>query len=198
MIQVRFHFLLPALCLVVATAAGCSSSGSYASRGGAEDDVRPVALKGEGSFFGGQIGATLTVSRGFDREKRVPHERPDLIDIPDPDAKDYAENMSKIMALQIRGSPLPPVVMQLSLANHGEQPAEVEITDLNSDLGNFAVRPDHLTIAAGKTAEPDPVHSSLGVTSEEIPVTVGLRVGTKTESHVILVKSLFTPSGQRK
>ena len=46
---------------------------------------------------------------------------------------------------------------------------------MNSDLGNFAVRPSKISVSPGQTAEPDPMISQLGVTSDEFPVTVRLR-----------------------
>lgn len=120
------------------------------------------------------------------------------IDLPDPDDKDYAESISKIMRLQIRGSPMPPITLRVVLANTSQQPIEVDISEVNSDLGNFAVQPEKLTIPAGKSAEPYPMNSQIGLIGDNFPVKVSLRVGEKTESQTITVKSLFNPDGTRR
>ena len=120
------------------------------------------------------------------------------IELPDETDKDYAESVGKILKLQIRGSPMPPITLRLKLANQTKQTLEVEIPEVNSDLGNFAVQPDHLTLAPGQAAEPNPMNSQLGMIGDDFPVKVGLRLGDKTESQVVMVRSLFTPEGARK
>ncbi len=97
------------------------------------------------------------------------------IDLPDASDKDYAESVSKIMMLQIRGSPLPPITLRLGLTNQSKDALDVAITELNSDLGNFAVQPDHLALAPGQTAEPDQMNSQLGMMGDNFPVKVTLR-----------------------
>jgi hypothetical protein len=42
------------------------------------------------------------------------------------------------------------------------------------------------------------MNSQLGVTSDEIPVKVAIRANGKTESKIIVVKSLFTGDLQKK
>jgi len=89
------------------------------------------------------------------------------------------------------GSPLPPVTTRLKLQNRGTETLEIEILEVNSDLGNFAVRPAKIRVAPGQTAEPDPMISQLGVTSNEIPVKVTLRkVGDTAQSQILTVISL--------
>jgi hypothetical protein len=175
---------------------------------------RPVAMQGEAKFFDGQLVATISISRGFERgggrggegggggggrgRGRRNNDQYEEIDLPDPDDKDYAESISKIMQLQIRGSPLPPVTLRLALSNPTPQPIDVDISEVNSDLGNFAVQPEKLTIPAGKSAEPYPMNSQLGLVGDNFPVKVSLRIGDKTESQIITVQSLFNPDGTRK
>jgi hypothetical protein len=211
MTQVRFSILHPiarfcAGFLLAVALAGCSGpSRTPPPTLASLSAPRPIAMKGEGRFFDGQVIATLIVSRGFERGMGGRGDRALLdkdetaqIYLPEPEDKDYAEAMGKIMALQVRGSPVPPVTLRLSLANQTKQPLEVEIVELNSDLGNFAVQPDHLMIGPEKSAEPDAMNSQLGATSAEIPVKLALRYGGKTESQVVLVKSLFTTGGKRE
>lgn len=211
MTQVRFSTPVPiarlATGLLLALGfAGCSSGPrppppSLASLSA----PRPVAMKGEGRYFDGQVVATLVISRGFERGMGGKGDRGVLdkdetaqIYLPEPEDKDYAESMGKIMALQVRGSPVPPITMRLTLTNQSGQMVEVEILELNSDLGNFAVQPDHLTLGPGKSAEPDAMNSQLGVAGTEIPVKLALRCAGKTESQVIPVKSLFNAQGLRE
>jgi len=158
-------------------------------------------MQGQGRFFDGQVVATLSVSRGFlgmSGAHGKKGQQYDVIELPDPDDKDYIDSMIKIQALLIRGNPLPPVTLRLNLANQAKQPLEVEIRELNSDLGNFAVQPDKLTIAPGQSAEPYQMNSELGVFNDDIPVKLVLRCAGKTETQVVSVQSLFTPDGKRK
>jgi hypothetical protein len=187
-------------------AAGCGSGPRSAPSLAAASAPRPVAMQGEAKYFDGQIVATVSVSRGFERGggrgrgggRRGNYDQLEETDLPDPDEKDYAESISKIMQLQIRGSPMPPVTLRLALSNSTPQPIEVDISEVNSDLGNFAVQPEKLTVPAGKSAEPYPMNSQLGLIGDNLPVKVVLRVGDKTESQVITVRSLFNPDGTRK
>jgi len=75
---------------------------------------------------------------------------------------------------------------------------QVDIQEVNSDLGNFAVQPELLSLAPDQTGEPDPMISQLGVTSDEIPVKVTLSVAGKSESRTILVKSLAEPISEQQ
>jgi hypothetical protein len=213
MTQVPFY---PRSCLALAASAlglilavaGCGTASHQPPPGDAPVE-RPIAMKGTDKFFGGEIEAVLTVTRGFGHGhgsggKGGADEEPNLSEIfsselnSDSDNKNYEEIYAKMRALQVRGSPLPPVILRLILNNHGPAPVDVEIVEVNSDLGNFAVRPDQLNLVPEKAIQPDPMTSLLGVTSDEIPVKVGLRVNGKTESKILLVKSVFTPDGKKK
>lgn len=78
----------------------------------------------------------------------------------------------------VRPSDAPPVQLRLRLTNHGDAPADVEVLDFDSALGNFAVQPAKLTLPVGQTVEAEPMTSRLGVPAvEEIPITVRLRIG---------------------
>jgi hypothetical protein len=176
---------------------------------------RPVAMKGEGSFDGGNVHVVATVARGFMRGPgktghNVPRERKgwfrhdtdafsenysfDYGDSEEEQKEAVEEYIRQAMARRAAGSPMPPVTLNVTFENRGAQPIEIVPTDVNSDLGNFAVRPPKLTLAPGEKGALEPMVSQLGVTSDEIPLTVGIRVGGKTESHVILVKNILAPS----
>lgn len=164
---------------------------------------RLVAMSGTADFFGGKITATITVSRGSGRKpghpaggpdqrgargggRMRPNSRPERGESPaeeaDPDSR----------VRQGVGSPLPPVTLRLKLENHGPQPVAIEILEVSSELGNFAVRPATLSIAPAQTAEPDPMFSKLGVTSDEIPVKVILKISGARETQTIAVLSVRT------
>jgi hypothetical protein len=97
-------------------------------------------------------------------------------------------------ARRAAGSPMPPVTLRVAFQNHGTQPLELEVTEVNSDLGNFAVRPPKLTIAPGETGVLEPMVSQLGVTSDEIPLKVAVRSGGKKEQQVVVVKNIIGES----
>jgi hypothetical protein len=93
------------------------------------------------------------------------------------------------------GSPMPPVTLRLSLTNNAQDgaPLEVEIVDFDSDLGNFALKPDHVALAPGQTGGPGSVVSRLGVTSAEIPVKVTLRLAGKKETQSVVLRPKAVP-----
>ncbi len=80
---------------------------------------------------------------------------------------------------------MPPAMMRLRIDNTTEAVMVVQIREVKSELGNFAIRPDELTLDPGKSAEVEPMVSMLGVESFSLPVSVTLRVGGQTESKVI-------------
>jgi hypothetical protein len=77
-------------------------------------------------------------------------------------------------APQIRPSNLPAVRLHLRLTNRGPAPVTVEVTDFNSDLGDFVVEPPKILLAPNESAEAEPMTSQLGVTSDSIPLTVAI------------------------
>jgi hypothetical protein len=88
------------------------------------------------------------------------------------------------------GSPLPPVTLHLILHNTSKETFSVTIIDFDSDLGNFAVHPDVLSLAPDQSAEPDSMVSQLGVGSDLIPVKVTLMKGGVRETKLVQVKAL--------
>jgi hypothetical protein len=97
-------------------------------------------------------------------------------------------------ARRAAGSPMPPVTLKVAFENRGTEPVEIEVTEVNSDLGNFAVRPPKLTIAPGASGVLEPMVSQLGVTSDEIPLKLAVRFGGKKEQQVVIVKNILAAS----
>ena len=174
---------------------------------------QPVAMRGESAFLDGRLTAVATVSRGFgqgsstkggSRDGRAGRnaERAQIGDSnssgfgdsEDEQKEAMAEYMRMVWAQRAAGSPMPPVTLRLKFENHGTEPVEIEITEVNSDLGNFAVRPPKLTLAPGQAGTLDPMISQLGVTSDEIPVKVEIRHAGKKEAKIVTVKNLILPS----
>jgi hypothetical protein len=214
--RTRCARLIGAVTLLGLFAGGCSSTlppDPMAEAAGAGE--RPIAMKGDANYFDTKIVATVTISRGFDRGvdrgKQGPirargRDRKDATTIGLSDnypsfsgmeneaeqREMYEDMVRRARAQRAAGSPMPPVTIRLKLENRGAEPVEVDLLEVNSDLGNFAVRPTKLTLAPGQTGESDPMVSQLGVTSDEIPMKVSLRTAGKKETVLIPVKSLFT------
>lgn len=186
-----------------------------ARSGGSED--RPVAMKGEAVYAGGNVQVVATVARGFRRsgtraagrvddefQRKQRHGR-DMDPFNESYSFDYGDSeeaqkeavqdyIRQAMARRAAGSPMPPVTLSVEFTNRGTEPVEIAPMEVNSDLGNFAPRPKTITVAPGEKAKLEPMVSQLGVTSDAIPVTIGIRVGGKTETQVIEVKNILAPS----
>ena len=185
---------------------------------------RPVAMRGEGTFLDGKVAALATVSRGFDRgvrggpRTRKGEKGEGVYDEGRRNRRDDAgaftevyniggygdseEEQKEAMQDYVRqararraaGSPMPPVTLRVLFENKGTEPLELEVTEVNSDLGNFAVRPPKLTIAPGEKGILEPMISQLGVTSDEIPLKLAVRAGGKKEQQVVVVKNIIAES----
>ena len=198
--------------------AGCRSSDGprdlmmeEASAGPVE---RPVAMLGNTSFLEGKLNAVATVSRGFDRgragrsdlkgedmsgrRRRNDDVFGEVYQIYGDSEEEQKEAMQDYIrqarARRAAGSPMPPVTLRVQFENKGTEPLEIEVTEVNSDLGNFAVRPPKLVIPPGEKASLDPMISQLGVTSDEIPLKLAVRQGGKRENQVVVVKSVIRDS----
>jgi hypothetical protein len=157
--------------------AGCYGPANDELTKGVVTGERPVAMEGSDLFFGGRVAVKVTLSRGIGRGLRKGRSG-------DSTYHDYTDTEGKILV----GSPLPPVTLHLILTNPGTEPITVGLIDFVSDLGNFAIDPDTLTVAPGQTAEPTAMVSQLGVSSDVIPFRVTLRLGRDKESRTFPVK----------
>jgi hypothetical protein len=88
------------------------------------------------------------------------------------------------------GAPLPPVTLHLILTNAGPGSLSVTVDDFESELGNFVVDPEVISLAPGETAEPTPMVSQLGVSSDDILFKVSLIVAGQKETRTIEVKDV--------
>ena len=207
MIRARINSLEVPLVVGLLTVAivGCSGIGRQSTS--RQDDAEtiaaaPIAMQGETDYFDGSVSARVTVSRGFGEEmsqklqKKIEEDTPTLAEVFEEELADrvkhpFGETIQKMSALVPRGSPIPPVIIRLRLTNRGTEARDVEILELNSVLGNFVVQPSPVAVPAGGTAEPEALSSRLGVTSEQIPVTVVLRMNGRTERQTVNVSSLL-------
>ena len=181
---------------------------------------RPVAMRGETTFLEGKVGALATITRGFDRGVRGPgrkkgeeayeiggRRRKDDVgafsevyniggygDSEEEQKEAIADYMRMAKARRAAGSPMPPVTLRVGFENKGAEPIELEVTEVNSYLGNFAVRPPKLTLAPGEKGVLDPMISQLGVTSDEIQLKLEVRHAGKKESQVVVVKNVIAQS----
>jgi hypothetical protein len=157
---------------------------------------RPVAMRGDALYFGGRLNATVTISRGVGRGGHGGGKNHQGAEN-DGERLDADSYTAYVQARGALGSPLPPITIHLKLENRSALVYQVDIQEMNSDLGNFAVEPELLSLAPGQIAEPNPMISQLGVTTDLLPVTVTLRMGGKTESHVISVVSTMGPDAAK-
>lgn len=84
-------------------------------------------------------------------------------------------------------------VLHVALTNHAATPLAISVTDVTSLLGNFAVRPEHLTIAPGETAELEPMMANSADNYEELDVTLAIRKDGHTDQQTLALK-LVSPS----
>jgi hypothetical protein len=94
---------------------------------------------------------------------------------------------------RMHASNQPPIQLRLRLTNHTGTTVDTEVLDFNSTLGNFVVQPPKITVKPGESVEAEPMISRLGVATEEIPVTVKLHVGGRTEQRVLMLRALKVP-----
>jgi hypothetical protein len=189
----RLRTSLCAACLgLILLGSGCGAPPNDEMTKGVVSGERPVAMEGGDAFFSGAVTAKITVSRGVGPGLKSGKGRGDSGD--KTTYRDYEYSEGK----QTLGSPLPPVTLHLILGNPGAEPIAVTMIDFNSDLGNFVIDPATITIPPGTTAEPTPMVSQLGVSSDELPFTVRLQLGKAKETRTILVKNVLDDSGNPK
>lgn len=213
-----------ALAIIAMAGAGCGTGAAprdlmmeEANSGPVE---RPVAMQGESTFLEGKLESLVTVSRGLDRRhlagakggrggkggERRGRKDDNMFGQSNTFYGDSDEDQKAAMEEYVRmakaqraaGSPMPPVTIHVSFDNKGTEPVEIEVTEVNSDLGNFAPRPTKVTVAPGQTGTLDPMISQLGVTSDEIPLKLGVRVGDKSETKVVVVKNVISAAAQQQ
>jgi hypothetical protein len=93
-------------------------------------------------------------------------------------------------AANMREERNPATQFHVTLTNNGSAPLVVEILDFDSALGNFAVKPDKITIAPGQSAQTDPMISRLGIPAENLPLKIRVRAGKTSEEQTLTLKIL--------
>ncbi len=166
--------------------------------------VMVPTMGAETNFFDGALLVEANLGRGF-RPRMV---KPGFksrgnenafatVIYADESAREIAEEEEEGMFIpRMRNSTLPPVALRLRVHNLTAAPAEIEFLECKSYLGNFAVRPEKITIASGESGQPDPMVSLLGVSGTEIPVTITLRLGDKRETHTVVLVPLKSAANQ--
>ena len=144
--------------------------GDFGGGGGPDNDSDKGGSRGGGRFGGG--GRSGGMGGGSGRGRRQ-------------SGDDSSGVGDSSVASSMHRSAMPAAVLRLRLENTTPATLEVEVRDLDSALGDFAVRPDKLTIVGGQSEEPDPMESLLGLDSYDLPVTVALRLAGKTETKVL-------------
>jgi len=92
----------------------------------------------------------------------------------------------------MQASTLPPVALRLRLTNQSKETVEVTFVLCKSELGDFAVRPEKLVLTPGQTGEPDPMRSSLGLTSSALVLKVSLKMAGVVEQKDLILKAVET------
>jgi hypothetical protein len=181
------HKTSPANRLTVACAAalamllggsGCFHTESDEMTNAVVSGEKPVSMEGNDTFFDGKVAVKVTLGRGIGRGLHKSSKDKDYT------YQKYTDSSSK----SLLGSPLPPVTLHLILTNLSHDSVTIKMVDFVSDMGNFAIDPEQLTIAPGDSAEPTPMVSELGVTSDEMPFKVTLRYGAARETKVFPVR----------
>lgn len=178
------------LLLVLAGLAGCETAPRETTLEVAAS-TQPVFLATQGDFFAGKLTASLSLTRGrpgtvMPKVKRPPREY-------DPVLQPHALGSSLPSAPAEDDSKLAPTLgpaltLRLRLENHSPATLTVRIPEVNSDLGNFAVRPEQLSLAPGQALETDPMISQLGVVADTIPVKVALQLAGQTEHQILTLR----------
>ncbi|HEY1793095.1 MAG TPA: hypothetical protein VGG34_09270 [Opitutaceae bacterium] len=161
--------------------AGCSHEQSDQMTDAVVSGERPIAMEGSGAFFKGKVTVKVTVSRGIGKGMKRKKGDKDFT------FEKYAHNENKVTL----GNPMPPVTIHIILTNSADHSMTVSVEDFASDLGDFVVDPETLTIDAGQTSEPTPMVSDLGVSSDTIPFKVTLRYGADRETKTFPVTDII-------
>jgi hypothetical protein len=97
-------------------------------------------------------------------------------------------------ASPIHASNQPAIQLRLRLTNHGAAPIVVEVVDFDSELGNFVVEPPKIALPPGEPVEADPMVSRLGMSADEIPLTIKLKIDGRTDGGVLTLRALQEPA----
>lgn len=193
--------LLIATTVLAGLLAGCGSPARHERPlpGDAPAGPPPVAMTASASYLEGRLLAELSLTRGRlgepksgfrgDRPPReyAPMLRPHAIGETPPGVELGPRRPTSVMMNRPGG---PALTLRLRLTNQGPDPIEVTILECSSALGDFAVRPERVQLAAGQSTEVDPMVSQLGVVAAKIDVLVRLQVAGKKESQTLTLQAV--------
>ncbi len=198
------------LCLLILTCfalAGCSSGPDRHAMEEARRSVPPMAA--DDTFFAGKIAAHLTLGSGLPDNAQAGGKDGSGSGGKGPggagghahggrrgggdQGSSGGSDASDDPRSHLTDSPMPPALLRLRLDNMSAVSLVVEIRDLNSELGDFAVRPDTFTLAPGASGEPDGMQSLLGLDTLALPVTITLRADGKTETKILTLRPVTPP-----
>jgi hypothetical protein len=196
--------LLPLFGTLVLFFSACASDRRVADEASVAEARKnqPPTMTAETAFFDGKLIVEVNLGRGFRPRMVKPNWKPRAGDngfgttiYEDKAAREIAdEEEENIFIPRMRNSTLPPVALRLRVNNLTAEPVEVVFLECKSYLGNFAVRPEKITIPAGESGQPDPMVSLLGVSGEEIPVTITLSLNGNRETHTAVLVPVKSPA----
>jgi hypothetical protein len=166
----------------------------------------PALYEGSADFCKGAIKAVVTISKGFGGMHGGPGGAggsgghggrghggmtPGGGAGGPPPGGDYYDEQSP---QRLGESRLPPVMIHLRFENSSDAPVVLSIWDFKSELGDFAVRPERVTVPAKGSAKVESMTSHLGLSQGEVPVTLRLRSSLGEETRVVKVVLLPEPA----
>lgn len=137
----------------------------HSPEGEGEHGAGPGGHRGRRSGIRGGGGEREYASRGFENEDS---------DSPAPVRRPI-------------GSP-PRIELRGKFTNTTNAPIQIAVPDVLSALGNFAIRPEILTLPAGGSAEIDPLPSAYSESIDELSVDVRIRYAGKSETHSLRLR----------
>ena len=157
----------------------------------------PVSLAGESHFFGQKLAVTATL-RNTERPRieRQPGEAQDRRRGGGGGGprRMMHDNNDQPAGLRLRAARGPTLTLKLTLANTSNEPLTVVVRDVKSELGNFAARPERVTLAPQESVELDPMFPLADSVVGDIPLTVALRSAEQTESQTVMLRPTRAPA----
>lgn len=184
-------FLFGALALLVA---GCSSPQNRRGDPGTRIPPQPT-LTGEAAWFDGTVTSHVTVS-AFGRPPRQPdaangEERRD--GRPPfgggrggpPPGMEPGDGSRPARMGQVA---LPRQTLQVELVNNSPEEVTVSVRECLSLLGNFAVRPERVTLAPGQSVKLEAMRGAYGANLDRLDVTLELSRKGETERRTVVAE----------
>lgn len=105
-----------------------------------------------------------------------------------------ADDPDQPVGMRMRAARGPTLTLKLTLNNTSNEPLTVVIRDVKSELGNFAARPERVTLAPQESIELDPMFPLADSVVGNIPLTLALRSAEQTESQTVMLRPTATPA----